>query len=63
VKIKTYLRKIMVFIRDADGAAASEYALLVMLIAVAILAGVTAFGNKLSGLYTNNTDQIVKALP
>jgi len=53
----------MVFIRDADGAAASEYALLVMLIAIAILAAVTAFGNKLSGLYTNNTDQIVKALP
>jgi len=51
------------FIGDEQGASATEYALFVMLIAVAILAGVRAFGIGLAELYTNNSAQVVNALP
>ena len=37
--MKTYLRKIMAFINDEEGASAIEYALLVGMVALAIVAG------------------------
>ena len=40
--MKTYLRKIVAFINDEEGASAIEYGLLVGLIALAIVAGATA---------------------
>ena len=39
--MKTYLRKIVAFINDEEGASAIEYGLLVGLIALAIVAGAT----------------------
>ena len=57
--MKTYLRKIMAFINDEEGASAVEYGLLVGLIAVVIIVAVTALGNKLNVLFTG----ITAALP
>jgi pilus assembly protein Flp/PilA len=57
--MKTYLRKIMAFINDEEGASAVEYGLLVGLIAVAIIVAVTALGTKLAALFA----QITAALP
>ena len=42
--MKTYLRKIVAFINDEEGASAIEYGLLVGLIALAIVAGATVLG-------------------
>ncbi|WP_374967936.1 Flp family type IVb pilin [Terrabacter sp. BE26] len=39
--------------RSEKGATAVEYGLMVALIAVAIIAAVTALGTKISGLFTN----------
>jgi pilus assembly protein Flp/PilA len=61
--VKNCLREMVRFIRDEEGASATEYALLVTLIALVIMAGVLAFGTKLLGLYTSNTTEIVGALP
>ena len=47
------------FIADDEGATAVEYGLMVGLIAVVIIAAVTALGTDLDGLF----DQIVTALP
>jgi len=51
--MKTYLQKIVAFINDDEDASAVEYGLLVGLIAVAIIAAVTALGGKLNTLFTN----------
>jgi pilus assembly protein Flp/PilA len=59
----TYLHKIVTFINDEEGASSIEYGLLAMLIAVAILAGVSAFGVSLKGLYTSNAAKVAAALP
>lgn len=61
--MKTYLRKIMTFISDEEGATSAEYALLVTLIALAILVGVGALGIKISGMYTTNAARVADALP
>ena len=37
--MKTYLKKIMAFINDEEGAAAIEYALLLVMVALAIIGG------------------------
>jgi pilus assembly protein Flp/PilA len=57
--MKAYLHKIMAFINDEEGATAVEYGLLVGLIAVVIIAAVTALGGKLNVLFT----AITAALP
>jgi len=57
--MKTYMRKIVAFIRDEEAAAAIEYALLVGLIAVAIIAALTLLGPKVAGEFT----KITAALP
>jgi pilus assembly protein Flp/PilA len=56
--MKTYLRKIVVFINDEAGASAIEYALLVALIALAITAGATTLGTNISGMFTKAAAQI-----
>ena len=61
--MQTCRRKIVSFIGDEEGASATEYALLVMLIAIAILAGVGAFGTGVLEMYNNNTAQVAAALP
>ena len=47
--MKTFMQKARTFIQDEDGASAVEYALLVALIAVAIIAGARALGQAVSG--------------
>jgi pilus assembly protein Flp/PilA len=46
------------FLKDEEGAAAIEYALLVGLIAVAIVAAVTALGTKVAGTFTSITGSL-----
>ena len=51
--MKTYLQKFLSFLRDEEGASAIEYALLVALIALAITAGATTLGTKISAMFNN----------
>jgi len=60
--VKTYLEKIMRFIRDEEGATSAEYALVVTLIGLAILVGAGALGIALSGMYTSDASQVAGAL-
>jgi pilus assembly protein Flp/PilA len=62
-KVKTYLRKIVRFINDEDGATGAEYALLITLVALAIIVGVGALGTSISGMYNNNASRVAAALP
>jgi pilus assembly protein Flp/PilA len=50
--MKTYLRKIVAFINDEEGASAIEYGLLVGLIALAIVAGATLLGTSISNMFS-----------
>jgi len=50
--MKTYIQKALTFIRDEEGASAAEYALLVGLIAVVIIAGVTLIGVNINAMST-----------
>lgn len=52
------MQKIMTFLRAEEGASAIEYALLVGLIAVAIVAAVTALGTKVAGTFTSITGKL-----
>jgi pilus assembly protein Flp/PilA len=61
--MKTYLRKILTFISDEEGAAATEYVLLATLIAVAILVGATTFGTSLSEMYNRSASQVSSLSP
>ena len=58
----TYLRKIVTFISDEEGASATEYALLATLIAVVILVGVAALGTRLSEICNSNAEKVASAL-
>lgn len=49
--MKNLLTKVKSFIREEEGASAVEYGLLVALIAVAIIAAVTAVGSNLASLF------------
>ncbi len=60
--MKTYLRQIVTFMSDEEGATAAEYALLVTLVVVAILVGVGALGISISGMYTSNASRVADAL-
>ena len=56
--MKTYLRKIVPFLRDEEGASAIEYALLVALIALAITAGATTLGTKIGAMFNSAADKL-----
>ena len=56
--MKTYLRKIVAFINDEEAAAAIEYALLVALIALAIVAAATLLGPRIAQVFTRATEAI-----
>jgi pilus assembly protein Flp/PilA len=49
--MKTYLQKIVAFLRDEQGATAIEYALLVALIALGITAALTSFSGNIAALF------------
>jgi pilus assembly protein Flp/PilA len=51
--MKTYLRNILAFINDEEGASAIEYALLVALIALAITVGATALGTQINAMFND----------
>lgn len=50
------------FMNDETGATAIEYGLIASLIALAIVAGVSAFANSLHDLWDGNNSKIGKAL-
>jgi pilus assembly protein Flp/PilA len=56
--MQTYFQKTMTFLRDEEGASAIEYALLVGLIAVAIVAAVTALGTKVASTFSTITGKL-----
>ena len=49
--MKTYMRKIVAFIRDEEAAAAIEYALLVALIALAVAGGAMLIGPQITRIF------------
>jgi pilus assembly protein Flp/PilA len=57
--MKTYLHKIMAFINDEEGAAAIEYALLLVMVALAIIGVAATLGPKIAGVFT----QVDTAMP
>jgi pilus assembly protein Flp/PilA len=61
--MKTYLRKFVAFINDEEGASAIEYGLLVGLIALAIVAGATALGGSISGMFDRAAAALDAAAP
>ena len=52
------MEKLMQFLKDEEGATAVEYGLMVALIAVVIIAAVTAIGTNLSGTFENVAEEI-----
>ena len=50
--MKTYLSKIVAFIRDEEAAAAIEYALLLVMVAVAIIGVAGTLGPKVAAVFT-----------
>jgi pilus assembly protein Flp/PilA len=63
MNMKTYLRKIVAFINDEEGASAIEYGLLVGLIALAIVAGATLLGTSISGMFTRAATKLDAVAP
>jgi Flp pilus assembly pilin Flp len=54
--MKTYLRKIVAFINDEEAAAAIEYALLLVMVALAIIGVAATLGPKVAGVFTTVQD-------
>ncbi|HWE37128.1 MAG TPA: Flp family type IVb pilin [Isosphaeraceae bacterium] len=50
------------FLRDESGPTAAEYAVLLALIVMAVIGTVGAIGNTTSGVWGNDTGQIVSAI-
>ena len=47
------MTKLVNFLNDESGAAAAEYALILALVAVAIIAGATTLGGDINGAFSN----------
>jgi Flp pilus assembly pilin Flp len=56
--LRSSLRTVAVRLRRESGAVATEYALLLGLLALAIIAAVTALGLALAGAYGNASTQV-----
>jgi Flp pilus assembly pilin Flp len=50
--MKTYLRKIVAFINDEEAAAAIEYTLLLVMVALAIIGVASSLGSKIAAVFT-----------
>ena len=61
--MKTLKHAVARFVREEEGVTAIEYGLIAGLIAVAIIAGVTALGGKLNTLFTNIANKLNIAVP
>lgn len=55
------MEKLLKFLKDEEGIVAIEYALIALLIAVAIVATVTALGGELKTVFTNITTTLTSA--
>ena len=53
------MEKLMQFLKDEEGATAVEYGLMVALIAVVIIAAVTALGGKLTDIFEHTDNSMV----
>jgi pilus assembly protein Flp/PilA len=53
--MKTWLKNIKTFLRDEEGATATEYAVMLALIIVIALGAISALGTKVSGTFANIT--------
>jgi pilus assembly protein Flp/PilA len=62
MKMKTYMQKVMAFIRDEEGASAIEYALLVGLIALAIVVGAGALGSGINSAFNKANTKLSAAV-
>ena len=56
--MKTYMRNLVAFINDEEGASAIEYGLLIGLIALAIVVGATALGKSIGGMFTKSAASV-----
>lgn len=63
INMKTYLRKIVAFINDEEGASAIEYGLLVGLIALAIAVGAGLLGTSIDGMFTRASTTLDAVAP
>jgi pilus assembly protein Flp/PilA len=63
VKAKTLLWGARDKITNEDGAVATEYGLLLVLIAIAIVAAATALGVAISGVFDSGKDSLSGAAP
>jgi len=61
--MKIYLRKIVAFVNDEEGASAIEYGLLVGLIALGIVAGATLLGTSISNMFTRASTKLDAVAP
>jgi Flp pilus assembly pilin Flp len=50
--MKTYLQKVVAFLRDEEAAAAIEYALLLVMVALAIIGVAATLGPKVAAIFT-----------
>ena len=57
------MKKLMAFLKDEEGATAAEYAVLVALIAVVIIAGATALGTKINATLNTVSTAIPPGTP
>lgn len=51
----------LAWIREEDGTTAAEYAVLLVLICVALISAVTAVGNSTAAGWKNNVEQVTSA--
>jgi pilus assembly protein Flp/PilA len=56
--MKAWNRNLKAFIRDEDGATATEYAVMLALIIVIALGAISALGTKVSSTFANVTSQL-----
>jgi pilus assembly protein Flp/PilA len=49
------------FLLDEDGPTATEYAVMLALILVAIMAGIGAVGSQTGGMWSNNEQELINA--
>lgn len=55
------MQKLLKFLKDEEGLVAIEYALIALLIAVAIIATVAALGTQINSVFTNIKTQLSTA--
>jgi pilus assembly protein Flp/PilA len=59
--MQTLKRRVRRFLADQDGATATEYAVMLALILLAVIAVIGSFGSSTSGIWANDVNQIATA--